>query len=147
MEPRSLPAAAPLSPFFLFPSPFSPSPLRLVTTERRPREAAGVGDGGGAAVKLLAGARARPGLSTPPLSSLATVPCQPRTRRDRAEAWSPGRLCLSARYTMKMAGGDMSPVRKTGRGPPSPAPDPFFDPRRVRVSLRVNFSSRFDLIG
>jgi hypothetical protein len=36
---------------------------------------------------------------------------------------------------MKMAGGDVSPVRKTGRGPPSPAIDPFFDPRSVRVSV------------
>jgi hypothetical protein len=26
---------------------------------------------------------------------------------------------------MKMAGGNISPVRKTGRGPPSPAIDPF----------------------
>jgi hypothetical protein len=36
---------------------------------------------------------------------------------------------------MKMAGGDVSPVRKTGRGPPTPAIEPFFDPHRVRVSV------------
>jgi hypothetical protein len=52
----------------------------------RPSEAAEVGDGGGAAVKLLAGVRARLGLSMPSSSSVATVPCQPRTRLDRAEA-------------------------------------------------------------
>jgi hypothetical protein len=36
---------------------------------------------------------------------------------------------------MKMVGGDISPVRKTGRGPASPIIDPFFNPRRVRVSI------------
>jgi len=34
-------------------------------------------DGDGAAVKFLAGARARPWLSTPPSSSLATMSCWP----------------------------------------------------------------------
>jgi hypothetical protein len=42
---------------------------------------------------------------------------------------------------MKMTGGDISPVRKTGRGQSSPALDPLFDPRRVRVSFRVRVSS------
>jgi len=76
-RPRRTPAAVAvprlLPPVSLSLSPFSPFFLCL----HRPRTSSSEEDGDGAAVKFLAGARARPWLSTPPSSSLATVPCWP----------------------------------------------------------------------
>jgi len=76
-RPRRTPAAVAvprlLPPASLSLSPFSPFFLCL----HRPRTSSSEEDGDGAAVKFLAGARARPWLSTPPSSSLATVPCWP----------------------------------------------------------------------